>query len=534
MTIDVECVVEACDLVSAIFDSDGRLTGAELEAWLDDIGTRLEPPVLITSTAAPRVRPDHGQAALVETPRARCSTCCSAPTPATAGAAPTATTTLALKLAHAVGGDRPRAVARRDHRHRPFPHDDADGDGRRRRAAAGPAGDGVATTRGSSRAAPRAGAALPPERPIEELLAELDALVGLDHVKTEVRRLTSLLRVQQLRAEQRAAGDRDQPPPRLRRQPRHRQDHGGAPAQPDLPRRSASSTKGHLVETDRSDLVAGYVGQTAAKTKAVLESALGGTVLIDEAYALARGGENDFGREAIDTLVKFMEDHRDDLAVVVAGYPDEMRQFIETNPGLESRFARTLEFPDYTTDELLAIFDSMSASKEYHLDAGAHATGCATVIEAEPRGRGFGNARFVRNVFEQAVVDAGGAARRRRRDPTRRATHHAHSGRHRPGVSRPSSVTASAAERRSSISVAADMGFRDRFYTPTTAKAILSWRIAGRRRVGVVGRPDRPPIRCWRDRFGVAVYAASVLLAMPRRRRAPRSTRSRSASRGGS
>jgi hypothetical protein len=98
-----------------------------------------------------------------------------------------------------------------------------------------------------------------------------------------------------------------------------------------------------------------------------------------------------------------MEDHRDDLAVVVAGYPDEMREFIETNPGLESRFARTLEFPDYTTDELLKIFDSMSEGKEYHLDDGARAR-LAEVIDAEPRARGFGNARFVRNVFEQAVA----------------------------------------------------------------------------------------------------------------------------------
>jgi hypothetical protein len=128
-------------------------------------------------------------------------------------------------------------------------------------------------------------------------------------------------------------------------------------------------------------------------------------VLIDEAYALARGGENDFGREAIDTLVKFMEDHRDDLAVVVAGYPDEMGEFIESNPGLESRFARTLEFPDYTTDELLEIFDSMSVGKgkEYHLDDPARVR-LSEVIAAEPRGRGFGNARFVRNVFEQAVA----------------------------------------------------------------------------------------------------------------------------------
>jgi SpoVK/Ycf46/Vps4 family AAA+-type ATPase len=162
-------------------------------------------------------------------------------------------------------------------------------------------------------------------------------------------------------------------------------------------------SSGHLVETDRADLVAGFVGQTATKTRDVLDTALGGTLLIDEAYALARGGENDFGREAIDTLVKFMEDHRDDLAVIAAGYPDEMRQLIETNPGLESRFARTLDFPDYTAVELVAIFRLIAGKHEYHLATQAEAR-LREVIEAEPRGRGFGNARFTRNVFEQAVA----------------------------------------------------------------------------------------------------------------------------------
>ncbi len=127
--------------------------------------------------------------------------------------------------------------------------------------------------------------------------------------------------------------------------------------------------------------------------------------LIDviEAYALARGGDNDFGREAIDTMVKFMEDHRDDLAVIVAGYPNEMRTLIDANPGLDSRFARTLEFPDYTSDELVAIFGLLAEKQEYHLDDEA-ARRLHEVIDAEPRGRGFGNARFVRNVFEQAVA----------------------------------------------------------------------------------------------------------------------------------
>ena len=161
-------------------------------------------------------------------------------------------------------------------------------------------------------------------------------------------------------------------------------------------------SKGHLVETDRSGLVAGFVGQTASTTKQVMESALGGTLLIDEAYALARGGENDFGLEAVDTIVKFMEDHRDDLSVIAAGYPAEMSELIDTNPGLKSRFTRTVEFPDYDTEELIAIFGLISGSKEYHLDAGGKVE-LGTIIEAEPRGRGFGNARFVRNVFEAAI-----------------------------------------------------------------------------------------------------------------------------------
>ena len=220
-------------------------------------------------------------------------------------------------------------------------------------------------------------------------------------MKTEVRRLTSLLRVQNLRAEHGLP---------VIETSRHLVFVGNpgtgkttvARLLSQLYRSLGVVTKGHLVETDRADLVAGFVGQTATKTREMLVSALGGTLLIDEAYALARGGENDFGREAIDTLVKFMEDHRDDLAVVVAGYPVEMAELIGTNPGLESRFARTLEFPDYTTDELVAIFELISNGKQYHLTDAAR-TRLIEVIEGEPRGRGFGNARFTRNVFEQAI-----------------------------------------------------------------------------------------------------------------------------------
>jgi Cdc6-like AAA superfamily ATPase len=162
-------------------------------------------------------------------------------------------------------------------------------------------------------------------------------------------------------------------------------------------------SQGHLVETDRGKLVAGFVGQTALKTQAALESALGGMLLIDEAYALARGGENDFGLEAIDTLVKFMEDHRDDLAIVAAGYTDEMQTLIDTNPGLKSRFTRTIHFPDYTDEELTRIFLLLGERNRYHLSDDALAR-VRHHIAAEPRTRGFGNARYVRNLFETAIA----------------------------------------------------------------------------------------------------------------------------------
>ncbi len=394
-----ECWVEAADLVSAILASDGRLTTTELDAWLDDIGPNLEPPVLITPQ---RLRDSDlitGRAGWAERPSTMFDLLVRADARDT-GRRAAAYYDLALKLAHASAAidlvpspdeiaaiDRFRTVLLRTM--------DAGGVSRPGRTAA----SAGTTTPG---AAPAREVDLPPERDVEEILAELDALIGLDHVKTEVRRLTSLLRVQRLRAEH------DLP---VIETSRHLVFVGNpgtgkttvARLLSELYRSLDVVSKGHLVETDRADLVAGYVGQTATKTQAVLEASLGGTLLIDEAYSLARGGENDFGREAIDTLVKFMEDHRDDLAVVVAGYPDEMRRLIETNPGLESRFARTLDFPDYTTDELIAIFELIAGGKEYHLAPDAKSR-LGEVIEAEPRARGFGNARFTRNVFEQAIA----------------------------------------------------------------------------------------------------------------------------------
>lgn len=395
-----ECAVEANDLVSALLDSDGRLTTSELEGWLDDIGPRLTPPVFVSPQQLRESDLITGKRVWLGRPSTLFDLLVKADSRDGRRRANTYYE-LAMKLAHAsaaidlvpspdeitaIDGFRTMLLSAMDAAGVPRP------------------GQPAVTTPNAAVTAPSAAVPqpeLPPERTIEDLLAELDGLIGLEHVKTEVRRLTSLLRVQQLRAEH------DLP---VIETSRHLVFTGNPGTGKTTVARLLSQIyrtldvveRGHLVETDRADLVAGFVGQTATKTKAVLESALGGTVLIDEAYALARGGEHDFGREAIDTLVKFMEDHRDDLAVVVAGYPNEMQEFIDTNPGLQSRFARTLEFPDYTTDELVRIFDGMSGKQEYHLDDAARQQ-LVSVIEAEPRGRGFGNARFVRNVFEQAV-----------------------------------------------------------------------------------------------------------------------------------
>lgn len=157
-----------------------------------------------------------------------------------------------------------------------------------------------------------------------------------------------------------------------------------------------------LIETDRSGLVAGYIGQTAIKTRGVIETALGGVLFIDEAYALAQGGENDFGQEAIDTLVKMMDDNRDRLVVILAGYSDDMQHFLDANAGLQSRFANIIEFPDYTTDELLQIADGLYSEQGYVLSEGGKNT-LKNKLDIAKADKQFGNGRYVRNVFERSL-----------------------------------------------------------------------------------------------------------------------------------
>ena len=163
-------------------------------------------------------------------------------------------------------------------------------------------------------------------------------------------------------------------------------------------------SKGHLVEVSRADLVGQYIGQTAPKTMAKINEALGGILFIDEAYMLSNQSQNDYGQEAIDTLLKQMEDHRDDFVVIVAGYPDLMKSFINSNPGLRSRFNKYIEFPDYTADELFLIYKKMCEKYDLISTAGADAAMKARIaFMVANKDSNFANARDVRNVFENIV-----------------------------------------------------------------------------------------------------------------------------------
>lgn len=243
-----------------------------------------------------------------------------------------------------------------------------------------------------------------PRPNLEELMEQLDALVGLEEVKKDVKNLVNLMKVRKLRQE----NGLPIPPMSL-----HMVFMGNPGTGKTTVARLISGlyaaigvlSKGQLVEVDRSGLVAGYVGQTALKTQEVIKSALGGVLFIDEAYSLSSGGENDFGREAIETILKAMEDHRDDLIVIVAGYDEPMNDFLSSNPGLESRFNKYIYFPDYNGEQLMAIFRAQCDKNGYTLTEESEKAALALFDRLyEQRNDNFGNGRDVRNRFEDMIV----------------------------------------------------------------------------------------------------------------------------------
>lgn len=241
---------------------------------------------------------------------------------------------------------------------------------------------------------------------LSELLTELEALIGLSNVKKEINSLINLIKMKSIREEY------GMPAMNLSYHMVYTGNPGTgkttiARLMAEIYKELGILSKGNLVETDRSGLVAGYVGQTALKVKEVVEEALGGVLFIDEAYSLA-GNEltGDFGKEAVDALVKLMEDNRDNLVVIVAGYTEEMRTFLKSNTGLISRFNRFIDFPDYTTDELTAILTLMAknAGLSMEEEAVTYVKKYLSTLD-KLNTKEFGNARGIRNIFEKILVN---------------------------------------------------------------------------------------------------------------------------------
>jgi ATPases of the AAA+ class len=241
--------------------------------------------------------------------------------------------------------------------------------------------------------------------PLQEILDELDGLTGLNTVKQDVRHLANYVKVRQIRQ---AKGLK------ISGMSYHMVFYGKpgtgkttvARLIAEIYRALGVISKGHLVEVDRAKLVGEWLGHTAVRTTEVVNRALGGILFIDEAYTLApeTRGWHDWGQEAIETLLKLMEDHRDDLVVIVAGYPDEMRRFISANPGIQSRFNKYLSFDDYTPEELVSIFNHFCNQNDYRLtDPGRNKLAMFFQSAYKSRDKMFGNARLARNIFELAI-----------------------------------------------------------------------------------------------------------------------------------
>lgn len=243
----------------------------------------------------------------------------------------------------------------------------------------------------------------PSQETLESLLAELDGLVGLETVKRDVHSLMNFIKVSKLRS------DRGMKVPTISYHLVFTGNPGTgkttvARLVAKLYYQMGLLAQGQLVETDRSALVAGYLGQTAIKTQKVIQTALGGVLFIDEAYALANDDQDSYGKEAIETILKAMEDHRDELVVIVAGYDELMHKFIDSNPGLASRFNKYFNFPDYTGEEMLKIFRRFCKTNGYEIDVEVESFLCERFGEMyATREEHFGNARTVRNLFEKTI-----------------------------------------------------------------------------------------------------------------------------------